>query len=80
MLPAVSPRNPTRRSDQMSESHVDDELQALGRHLQAAAELLNSPALARQIGPGTAREIRYALASFRQRFPDQLPGAQQPLL
>lgn len=55
------------------------ELHALAAHLQAATALLNSPDVRKQIGQGTARELRYAISSFRQRFPELLPGSQQPL-
>lgn len=57
----------------------DEELQALAAHLVAATALLNSQDLQRQIGSGTTRELRYAISSFRQRFPDLLPGAQPSL-
>lgn len=60
-------------------SSHDEELQALASHLIAATALLNSQDLQRQIGQGTTRELRYAISSFRQRFPDMLPGAQPSL-
>ncbi|TAA36376.1 hypothetical protein EAT51_19945 [Pseudoxanthomonas winnipegensis] len=51
----------------------------LGGHLAAIADLLRNPAVPAQLGQGLTREIRYALASFRARYPEQMPGAQRPL-
>lgn len=57
-----------------------DAMVQLGRLLAEIDQLIRAPEAAKQIGPGIERELRGAIVSFRQKFPDALPGAQPPLL
>lgn len=63
----------------MSNEH-EDPLLAVGRHLAALDELMRDPSVLARVGGGIQRELRGAVVSFRQKFPDALPGAQPPLL
>lgn len=68
----------------MSTSHTPGEstdvLQQIVMHLAAVDALMRTPEAQARIGAGLEREMRYPLASFRQRYPDLWPGAQVPLL
>ena len=63
----------------MADEH-EDPLLAVGRHLAALDELMRDPSVLARRGAGIQGELRGPVASFRQKFPDALPGAQPPLL
>lgn len=58
---------------------VDADLQELTDTLAKLDALVRKPQLQSRIGEGLAREIRYPIASYRQRFPQLWPTAQSSL-
>lgn len=60
-------------------SGVDAELQELTDTLAKLDALMRNPELQAHIGDGLARELRYPIASYRQRFPQLWPAAQPSL-
>lgn len=60
-------------------SGVDAELQELTDTLAKLDALMRNPELQAHIGDGLARELRYPIASYRQRFPQLWPTAQPSL-
>lgn len=57
-----------------------DSLDELGRHLFEIHRLLYADStLGDRLGPATFEGARSLCAAFRQRFPQQWPGSQQPL-
>lgn len=63
-----------------SEDAGAEALAKIGAHLHAIEALMAQPECRSALGHGLARELHYPLATFRQRFPNSLPGAQRPLL
>lgn len=61
-------------------SATDDPLQAFIQHIEAAGALAHQDAVADVIGRGLQNELAYLLAAVRARCPEQMSGAQQPLL
>lgn len=59
---------------------VDAELQELTDTMAKLDALMRSPQLHALIGDGLAREIRYPIATYRQRFPQLWPTSQPSLL
>jgi hypothetical protein len=57
-----------------------DPLQLLINSMAEVAQCIDHPAVAQSIGDGLAREILYAVATCRQRFPGRWPGGQQQLV
>lgn len=58
---------------------ADDPLQLFINSVAQVANYVDDSAVQQSIGEGLAREILYAIATCRQRFPDRWPGAQQAL-
>lgn len=79
-LEQETPRRLREALAQVDAPALPGPMRQLAEHLAAVRALLTLPEVAAEVGDGLAREIGYALVSFRTRFASRFEGAQATLL
>lgn len=67
------------KTSKTSEAPPAPSLESLAVLLEQLFASTSDPDLAKELGHGLVRELRYPIASFKQRFPDAWPTPQAKL-